>query len=319
MLVYDPAKDGRRRGRALRRGAGRRRRDRRPRRDPRARRRLRAVHAARASTSTTSSRCSRRARTSSRRAASSSAAATASATTAGRGSLDACARGGASIYATGSSPGFITDALPFALLSLQRRVDVDRDRRVRRTSRSATRRTCSSSRWASGGRSSRTTRAGVVPRSASSRPSLAAARRGRGPARRRVDVRRRGRGARGTTTSLAAGELPAGTVAAQRTTIVGTQRRRRGRALHARTGTARPTSSRRGTSGRRAGGCACAATRRSTSTSRFPAPLDELGSVTPAYTANRPVNAIPYVCAAPPGILPTADLPPITPAGPAAI
>src|SRR5262245_27588083 len=37
--------------------------------------------------------------------------------------LDACARGDASLYATGSSPGFITDVLPFSLLSLQRRVD----------------------------------------------------------------------------------------------------------------------------------------------------------------------------------------------------
>src|SRR5262249_28589780 len=35
----------------------------------------------------------------------------------------ACARGGASIYATGSSPGFISDVLPHALLTLQRHVD----------------------------------------------------------------------------------------------------------------------------------------------------------------------------------------------------
>ena len=48
----------------------------------------------------------------------------------------------------------------------------------------------------------------------------------------------------------------------------------------------------------------------------FPVPLDDLGSFTPALTANRPVNAIPYVCAAAPGILATTDLPPITPAGP---
>jgi 2,4-diaminopentanoate dehydrogenase len=48
----------------------------------------------------------------------------------------------------------------------------------------------------------------------------------------------------------------------------------------------------------------------------FPVPLEELGSFTPAYTANRPVNAIPYVCAAAPGILATADLPPFVPAGP---
>jgi len=37
--------------------------------------------------------------------------------------LAACRRGGSPIYATGSSPGFITDALLFALLSMQRRVD----------------------------------------------------------------------------------------------------------------------------------------------------------------------------------------------------
>jgi 4-hydroxy-tetrahydrodipicolinate reductase len=48
----------------------------------------------------------------------------------------------------------------------------------------------------------------------------------------------------------------------------------------------------------------------------FPVALADLGAYTPAYTANRPVNAIPYVCAAPPGILVTADLAPITPAGP---
>jgi 4-hydroxy-tetrahydrodipicolinate reductase len=48
----------------------------------------------------------------------------------------------------------------------------------------------------------------------------------------------------------------------------------------------------------------------------FPIPVDDLGSFTPAYTANRPVNAIPYVCGAAPGILSTLDLPPITPAGP---
>ena len=36
---------------------------------------------------------------------------------------EACAQGGSSLYATGSSPGFITDALPFALLSLERRID----------------------------------------------------------------------------------------------------------------------------------------------------------------------------------------------------
>jgi 4-hydroxy-tetrahydrodipicolinate reductase len=46
----------------------------------------------------------------------------------------------------------------------------------------------------------------------------------------------------------------------------------------------------------------------------IPVPLEDLNQWTPALTANRPVNAIPYVCAARPGILSTVDLPHITPA-----
>lgn len=51
---------------------------------------------------------------------------------------------------------------------------------------------------------------------------------------------------------------------------------------------------------------------------KFPVSLDELGDYTPALTANPPVNAIPFVCAARPGMLRTSDLPPLAPAGPAA-
>ena len=51
----------------------------------------------------------------------------------------------------------------------------------------------------------------------------------------------------------------------------------------------------------------------------FPIEVDELAAHTPAYTANLPVNAIPYVCAAPAGILRPSDLPPIVPAGPSAV
>jgi hypothetical protein len=48
----------------------------------------------------------------------------------------------------------------------------------------------------------------------------------------------------------------------------------------------------------------------------FPVALDDLASHVPGYNANGPVNAIPYVCAAPPGILTTEDLPHILPRGP---
>lgn len=36
---------------------------------------------------------------------------------------EACRRGGSSLHSTGSSPGFITEAVPLALLSIQRRLD----------------------------------------------------------------------------------------------------------------------------------------------------------------------------------------------------
>lgn len=48
----------------------------------------------------------------------------------------------------------------------------------------------------------------------------------------------------------------------------------------------------------------------------FPVPLDDLASFVPAFNANGPVNAIPYVCGARPGMLTTEDLPHILPRGP---
>jgi hypothetical protein len=44
-------------------------------------------------------------------------------------------------------------------------------------------------------------------------------------------------------------------------------------------------------------------------TLRMPIPLDRMADISPAYTANRAVNAVPYVCAAVPGIHSTLDLP----------
>jgi len=44
-------------------------------------------------------------------------------------------------------------------------------------------------------------------------------------------------------------------------------------------------------------------------TLRMPIPLERMAEVSPAYTANRAVNAVPYICAAAPGIHSTLDLP----------
>ena len=287
-------------------------------RDPRARRPTACCTCRARSTSTTSSRCSSRAPTSSRPAASCSRGGQRARRRRSRpASLDACARGGSSIYATGQQP-----RVHHRRASVRAAVDaaprrVDRDRGVRQSvaarlaapavradgfgrpvdvvRRRATRRTSS----ASSGRRS------ALLAEAAGRPVDAWTCNGRGRGRARRPRRIVGRRAAGRDRSPRSARRSSARSA-----------RRRGRALHARTGTARPTSSRRGICGRPGGACACTATRRFDVDLPFPIPLDDLGSFTPAYTANRPVNAIPYVCAAPPGILVTADLPPITPAGP---
>ena len=226
--------------------------------------------------------------------------------------LDACARGNASVYATGSSPGFITDALPLALLSMQRRVEsVEIEEYANMSRRDSPHLLFQLMRFGMPIASFDTTRSqyllgefgpplGMLAEAAG-RPvdswsctgEVAAAR---------------------TTTMLAAGELPAGTVGAQRTRIVGSSNGDdviRFTVNWYCTTDLEPAWDLRPTGWRvRVHGDAPFDVELP-----FPIPIEELGSFTPAYTANRPVNAIPYVCNAPAGILVTADLPPITPAG----
>jgi 2,4-diaminopentanoate dehydrogenase len=227
--------------------------------------------------------------------------------------LDACARGGASIYATGSSPGFVTDALPLALLSLQRRVDgivIDEFANMsRRDSPHLLFELMGFGRPLDSFNPARASyllaefqpplarlavAAGLVIDAWNANGEVAAAR---------------------TDATLAAGELRAGTVGAQRTTIVGTQGGndavRFTASWYCTTDTEpewdlRPTGWRVRVDGDAPMDVALP----------FPIPVEDLGAHTPGYTAHRPVNAIPYVCAAAPGIVETTDLPPITPAGP---
>ncbi|TMA22243.1 MAG: dihydrodipicolinate reductase [Deltaproteobacteria bacterium] len=219
--------------------------------------------------------------------------------------IDACAKGSASLYATGSSPGFITDALPLALLSMQRRVDsIEIDEFANLSRRDSPHMLFELMGFGRPVASFNVNGASAhLLRSFSPSLGVLAAAAGR-PIDRwsstgEVAVSRR-------TERLAAGELAAGRVAAHRTAIVGYHE-----TWYCTTDTdpawdLRPTGWRVRVRGDAPFDVAMP----------FPIPLEELGSHTPAYTANRPVNAIRYVCAAPPGILSTADLPPITPAGP---
>jgi 4-hydroxy-tetrahydrodipicolinate reductase len=46
---------------------------------------------------------------------------------------------------------------------------------------------------------------------------------------------------------------------------------------------------------------------------RFDVPIERMGETSPGFTANRAVNVVPAVCGAEPGIRTTFDLPPIIP------
>jgi hypothetical protein len=227
--------------------------------------------------------------------------------------LDACARGRASIYATGSSPGFITDALPFALLSMQRRVElIDISEFANLSRRDSPHMLFEQMGFGQPVASFDARRSQYLLGEFSAALGVLAEAAGRP-----VDAwtcTGEVAAARADTTILA-GEIAAGTVAAQRTIIVGTSAGSDAVRFTANwycTTDVEPAWDLRPTGWRvRVDGEAPFDVDLT-----FPVPLDDLASYTPAYTANRPVNAIPYVCAAPPGILATADLPPITPAGP---
>ena len=221
---------------------------------------------------------------------------------------DACDQGGTSIHSTGSSPGFITEALPLVLTSLQRRLDglaiceyADLSRRdspdllfdvmgfgrpaaefdVRRFSSGA----------AAFGPSLRllADALGMPLDSVQASGEVA-------PARHPVRI--------------AAGTVAPGAVAAQRMTVLGI---RDGQPVLRFCATWYCTGDLDTSWNLRATGWHVLVEGDAPLDIdiRFPVPLERMAATSPAYTANRAVNAVPFVCAAPPGIRFTIDLPQI--------
>jgi len=220
----------------------------------------------------------------------------------------ACERGSTSIHSTGSSPGFITEAMPLALLSLQRRLDAFAIDEFADLSRRPSPEllfglmgygtdpaSFDTGRWAHGvqsfGPSLRLVAeaVGLPLDTVEGSGSVAVARR---------------------TTTIAAGTIEAGTVAAQRMRVAGM---RDGEPLFTFSATwyctedldpawdLRPTGWRVQVAGDAPLDVGI----------RFDVPLERMGDLSPGFTANRAVNAVPVVCAAPPGIRSTIDLPTI--------
>jgi len=222
----------------------------------------------------------------------------------------ACARGGTSIHSTGSSPGFITEAVPLVLTSIQRRLEaLTIDEFADLSQRDSPRllfdvmgfgrpladfdpRRLTYGKVAFGPSLHLVADALSLPLDSLEASGDVAA------AARPVEI--------------AAGRLAAGTVAAQRMTVSGIRDGRpllRFRATWYCTTDLDPAWDVRATGWH----IAVEGDAPLDVDLRFPVTLDQMAAATPGYTAHRAVNAVPYVCAAPPGIRTTVDLPQIIP------
>jgi 2,4-diaminopentanoate dehydrogenase len=223
----------------------------------------------------------------------------------------ACERGATSIHSTGSSPGFISEAVPFALTSLERRLDgLTIEEFADLSSRDSPDllfglmgfgsdpAAYDQGRWSYG--------------AAAFGPSLEVVAEAVGLPLDAVE----GSGALATavrTIDIAAGRLERGTVAAQRMIVTGLRQGApllRFQATWYCTGELEPAWSVRETGWH----VVVDGDVPMDVDIRFPVPADRYAAVSPRFTANRAVNAVPYVCAAAPGIRSTVELPQFIPA-----
>jgi 4-hydroxy-tetrahydrodipicolinate reductase len=218
----------------------------------------------------------------------------------------ACTAGGTSIHSTGSSPGFISEAVPLVLTSIQRRLDkLDIYEYADLSKRNSPELLFDIMGF---GRA-------LAPFHQARADHL---RSSFGPSLRLVadavglpldDVTATGElAAASRDTRIAAGTLKAGTVAAQRITVSGIRAGHELITFRANwycTTDLEPAWELRDTGWR----VAVHGDAPLDVELRMPVPLDQMAETSPGYTANRAVNLVAAVCAAPPGIRSTLDLP----------
>ncbi len=225
----------------------------------------------------------------------------------------ACRRGGTSIHATGASPGFITEAVPIALASIQRRLDcLSIHEYADCTTRDSPEMIFQMMGF------------GATPESGPNEgilqhmrmtftPTITLMAEAFGLPVDEVAVS----GALGIArrdVEIAAGVVPAGTVAAMRNTVAGMRDGKPLIQMVANWYVSADVDTSDGEqwdfreSGWRVlleGDCPMDIG------ITFPVAPENYADMTPGLTAHRPVNAIPYVCEAPPGFQTTVDLPQI--------
>ena len=217
----------------------------------------------------------------------------------------ACGAGRTSIHSTGSSPGFITEAVPLVLTSIQRRLDrlmIDEYANLSKRNSptllfelmgfGVAPEDFDRRRWAHGAAAFGPTlrvlaeAVGLPLDSVESTGEIAVAR---------------------ETTRIAAGEIKAGTVAGQRMIVTGIRNGQTLLTFRANwfcTEDLVPAWDLRATGWR----LTVAGDAPLDVEIRLDVPLEHMGELSPGFTAHRAVNAVPVVCAAEPGIRTTADL-----------
>jgi 2,4-diaminopentanoate dehydrogenase len=219
----------------------------------------------------------------------------------------ACERGGTSLHSTGASPGFITEAMPLVLLSVQRRLDtLTIEEFADMSSRNSPEMifdllgfgrdpsTFDPKGVEHYGGATFSASLGVVADAISMPLDGMAATGEVAVARHPVDV--------------AAGRIEAGTIAAQRMEVTGMHQGRpllRFRANWYLTADVEPAWDLRETGWH----VVVEGDLPLDIGIRFPVPPELWADTSPGATAHRPVNAVPYVCAAAPGIRTTVELP----------
>jgi 4-hydroxy-tetrahydrodipicolinate reductase len=220
----------------------------------------------------------------------------------------ACQRGGSSIHSTGSSPGFISEAVPIVLTSIQRRLDhlqidefADLSKRDSPTllfelmGYGTDPASFGDARWAHGAQSFGPTLRLLAEALGTPLDSVEAS----------GEVATASR-----TIEIAAGTIDAGTVAAQRMIVSGMRGGRPYLVFRANwyCTTELDPAWDLGPTGWRVTVDGDAPLDVEL---RFAVPLERMGETSPGFTANRAVNAVRFVCAADPGIRTSVDLPQI--------
>jgi len=225
----------------------------------------------------------------------------------------ACRRGNSSIHATGASPGFITEALPIVLASIQRRLDsLSINEFADCSSRNSPEMLFDMMGF--GRKPGRANQAQLDHARLSFAPSLQLVATALGLPIEKFEVT----GAQGIARKdleIAAGVVPAGTVAAMKTTLCGLRNAKPlmrftttwfvSEDVETDDGEKWEFRSPSGWLVRLQGDCPLEIS------ISFPVAPEDYADMTPGLTAHRPVNAIPYVCDAPAGIQTTVDLPQI--------